>query len=186
MSLGMVSTRYARALLEYAKDKKVEDRVFSEMKTLYQSYCEVPELRTTIDNPVLDSGKRFDLICAAAENPGKEFSDFIRMVIDQRRESFLREIALVYMDLYRDDKKIDVVKLVTAVSPTQEVINRMKSLLETSDSIGKRTFEFDTEIDPSIVGGFVLHVGTYRLDASVTSQIKEIKSQLVEQNRKVI
>lgn len=186
MSLGMVATRYARALLEYAKDNKVEDKVFAEMKILSRSYREVPELRTTMDNPVLDSQSKFSLICAAAGNPSKEFVNFIQLVMDRRRETLLQEIALVYMDLYREYKKVDVVKLVTAIPPTDEIVSRMKALLKTSKLDEERTLEFDTEIDPSIEGGFVLYVDTYRLDASVKTQIREIRQQLVERNRKIV
>lgn len=186
MSLGMISTRYARALLGYAKDNRVEDKIFEEAKVLIQSYREVPELRTAIDNPVLDTQSKFDLLCAAAGNPSKEFVNFIQLVLDQKREPLLVGISLVYLDLYREYKQIDVVKLVTAVPPTEEIVNRMKSLLKTSKLDRVSTLEFDTEVDDSIEGGFILYVDTYRLDASVKTQIRSIRQQLVEQNRKIV
>lgn len=51
MDLGIISVRYARALLKCADEQKLEDKVYKEMQTLSQSYLEVPQLRFTIDNP---------------------------------------------------------------------------------------------------------------------------------------
>lgn len=184
MNSGMVSMRYARALLDFAKSKKVEDKVFSEMKTLSESFKGVRNFRLAMDNPVLETkDKRNLIVTAAGTSLSEELVQFIELVLNNRRESHLQRIALVYMDLYRKYKNINVGKLITAVPATEQIIDKMKNLLQ-SKSYG--TLEFDTETDPSIKGGFVLHIDTYRLDASVTSQIRQIKQQLIEQNRKVV
>lgn len=49
MNTGVVSMRYARALLAYAKGQKVEDRVYEEVKTLAANYVNVPDLRRAIE-----------------------------------------------------------------------------------------------------------------------------------------
>ena len=54
MNTGVVSMRYAKALLAYAKAQKVEDRVYEEVKTLAGHYVSLPDLRRAIENPVLD------------------------------------------------------------------------------------------------------------------------------------
>lgn len=61
MDLGVISVRYARALLKGALAEKQEDELYKEMQILYKSYLEVPELRTTIDNPMLakEKNRRF-------------------------------------------------------------------------------------------------------------------------------
>ena len=184
MNSGMVSMRYARALLDFAKNKKVEDKVFNEMKTLSGSFKSVRNLRLAMDNPVLETQDKLNLIVTAAGTSlSEEFVSFIKLVLAKRRESHLQRIALVYMDLYRKDKNINIGKLITAIPATDQVIDKMKTLLQ-SKSFG--TLEFETETNPDIEGGFVLHIDTYRLDASVTSQIRQIKQQLIEQNRKVV
>ena len=53
MDLGVISVRYARALLKGALAEKQEDKLYKDMQILLQSYIEVPELRITIDNPML-------------------------------------------------------------------------------------------------------------------------------------
>ena len=58
MDIGVISVRYARALIKAALGMKLEDQVYQEMQTLYKSYIDVPELRFTIDNPMLSKDKK--------------------------------------------------------------------------------------------------------------------------------
>lgn len=89
MNTGVVSMRYARALLAYAKGQKVEDRVYEEVKTLAANYVNVPDLRRAIENPVLDAKRKCELLREASG--GKEVSEelmrFFALVLDERREN---------------------------------------------------------------------------------------------------
>ena len=58
MDLGLISVRYARALLKASTEAKLADSVYAEMQTLADSYMKVPELRFTIDNPMLSKDKK--------------------------------------------------------------------------------------------------------------------------------
>ena len=62
MEIGVISVRYARALLKSAAEQGIENQVYQEMQTLSQSYHKVPELRFTIDNPMLEKSKKESLL----------------------------------------------------------------------------------------------------------------------------
>ena len=66
MDFGVISVRYARALLKSAIDQKLEDQVYHEMQTMAQSYIDVPALRQTIDNPMLSKDVKQKLLTTAA------------------------------------------------------------------------------------------------------------------------
>ena len=66
MDLGLISVRYARALLKASTEAKLADSVYAEMQTLADSYMKVPELRFTIDNPMLSKDKKEQLLTIAA------------------------------------------------------------------------------------------------------------------------
>ena len=53
MDIGVISVRYARALLKASLDAGVEDQVYSDMQILAQNYITLPELRKAVDNPML-------------------------------------------------------------------------------------------------------------------------------------
>lgn len=66
MDIGIVSMRYAKALMEYAKSTGTEDRLYTEMRTLSRSFRKHPDLRAALENPVLPVQEKFSLICTAA------------------------------------------------------------------------------------------------------------------------
>ncbi len=184
MNEGMISKRYAKALLQYATDQKAEDTVFSEMKNLASAFTAEPRLHTAMDNPTLNAEDKLELIKAAV---GGKMSDvltrFAELVLKNRRETFLRNIALSFTDLYREFKNMNMGRLVTATPVDDAVKEKMKSLLQ---KVKSGTLDFDTVVDPSIEGGFILYVDTYRLDASVKTQLKRIKQQFIAENSKMI
>ena len=90
MNTGVVSKRYAKALLAYAKTRKVEDKVYEEVRDLAQGYLNIPGLRRAIENPVLDAEKKEKLLCEATgkEKVSDELEDFFRLVLEKKREKF--------------------------------------------------------------------------------------------------
>ena len=72
MDLGVISVRYARALIKSATASKLEDQVYKEMSVLSTNYIRVPELRFTIDNPMLSKAKKQQLLetaCGGTPSP---------------------------------------------------------------------------------------------------------------------
>lgn len=97
MDIGIVSMRYAKALMEYAKSTGTEDRLYAEMRMLSRSFEKHPDLRTALENPVLSVQEKFSLICAATVGDApaeRELARFIMLVLKNRRESFLQYILL--------------------------------------------------------------------------------------------
>ena len=106
MDLGVISVRYARALLKGALAEKQEDKLYKDMQILLQSYIEVPELRITIDNPMLPTDKKQAVLEAAC---GKDVTSltkrFIALVLKEDRETALQFMAASYITLYRKHKE---------------------------------------------------------------------------------
>lgn len=183
MNSGMISMRYARALFEYSLEKQTEDKVFAEMKNLAASLAGEQKLRVALDNPVLNTKDKLELIkLAAGKDVSEVFVRFASLVLAQRREDHLQRMSLIYLDLYREYKNISVGRLITAQPIKAEVVDKIKHLVQQKKS---GTIEFITEVDPDITGGFVLYIDTYRLDASIATQLKNIKQQLLDKNKKI-
>ena len=108
MDIGVISVRYARALLKSATDAKIEDAVYTEMQQLAKSYVEVPQLRFTIDNPMLSKDKKeVLLLTAVGEKPSDLTKAFIQLVLKEDRESVMQFIANSYVTLYRQQTSAD-------------------------------------------------------------------------------
>jgi len=177
MDIGVISVRYARALLKSAVDANIEDSVYQEMMLMARSFVEVPELRQTIDNPMLSKDTKEALLLTAAG--GKEASRlsqaFIALVLKEDRENMIQFMANSYVTLYRKQKNIIRGKLTTAVAVSPAMEQKMRRMVESKT---QGTVEFETEVDPDIIGGFILEYDTYRMDSSVKSQLNSILTQL--------
>ncbi|MDO5525718.1 MAG: F0F1 ATP synthase subunit delta [Prevotella sp.] len=176
MDIGVISVRYARALLKSSVETGIEDKVYQEMLTVARSFIAVPELKHTLDNPMLAREKKQQLLLASA---GTEVSDltknFFALVLKEGRENVMQFIANSFVTLYRQHKNIISGKLVTAAPVSDAAEQRMKQMVM-SKTNGE--VEFETEINPDIIGGFVLEYDTYRMDASVKARLNSILSQL--------
>ena len=167
MDIGTISSRYAKALFSLAKEKGLETRVYDDMKMLADSFSLEPGLRVALGNPILPAEEKLKLLTAAG---GIEVSDlyerFMHLVLEHKRESLLLFMAHIYIHLYRKDKRITRVQFSTAVPVSKE---------ETGSTI-----EFSGIVQPELIGGFRLRIGNYRIDASYATQLRDIRSRLLE------
>ena len=176
MDLGVISVRYARALLKSAIAEKQEYELYQSMQSLAESYVNVPELRFTIDNPMLSKeAKQTVLETACGNNVNQLTKRFIALVLKEGREKALQFMAASYITLYRKHKNITRGKLITASAVSQNTVDKMKQMVEDKT---QGTVEFNTKIDNELIGGFILEYDDYRMDASVKSKLRGILSEL--------
>ena len=176
MNTGVISVRYARALLKSADQQAVKDAVYADMQSIAQNYLDVRQLRTAIDNPMLPKEKKKDILLAACGgNPSAQTRKFISLVLQEGRENLMQFMANSYVTLYRQEKNMVSGRLITAVPVSDDIRTKMQQMVE------KRTqanVEFETVVNPDIIGGFILEYDTYRMDVSVQSQLRTILKQL--------
>ncbi|NDV65153.1 F0F1 ATP synthase subunit delta [Bacteroides sp. 224] len=186
MDIGAISRRYAKALIGYAVEKGAEDTVYQEFIRLSKSFSKFPKLRIALENPILSRKDKLELISAAANGEEKSSDVFIRfmeLVLKHRREVYLHFMCRIYLDLYRSLKHIGNGTLITAVPVDKDIKERIRSA---AGAVVHAEMELQTIVDPSIGGGFVFDINDYRLDASVVTQLKMIKQQLIEKNKRIV
>jgi len=182
MNSGIISTRYAKALLSYAMEKGTEDEIYKQISNLSQSFKEVHELKSSLESPILSPGTKVNLVhTAAGGKVSAEFVRFIDLVFHNKREHLFRSIALMYIGLYHKSKNISVCSLVTAVPISNEIEKKIIKLI-TGKTHG--SVELRKSVNPDILGGFVFELNFNRLDASVTTQLNRIKKQFLIMNNK--
>ena len=176
MDIGVISVRYARALLKSAIDQKLDEQVYHEMQLIAKCYVDVPQLRQTIDNPMIAKDKKQILLTTAAGPLASQLTQsFIALVLKEDRENVIQFMANSYITLYRKQKNVIRGKLTTAARVSAETEQKMRQMVESKT---QGTVEFETEVDPDIIGGFILEYDTFRMDASVKSRLNTILTQL--------
>lgn len=180
----MIPVRYAKALFEFAAEKGCDERVYGQMGKLAAAFVREPELRRALDNPVLPESEKLKLVYAACGgDPGEVLERFAQLVLHNRRERFLQWIALMYREQYRKAHGISTGKLETAVP----VAPRYRAPPEGADrGADAREARAGGLVKPDLIGGFVFEMNCERLDASVATQLRSIKRQFAEKNRRIV
>jgi F-type H+-transporting ATPase subunit delta len=178
MDAGMISTRYAHAIYEYAVEKKTEMAVYKEIRLLLKHFSEHPTLRKAMNDPTVSSERKIKLlITASGIHINDTLKQVVQMVVENGRAKSMENIALSYDKVYREAKGIVSVNL-TTVEPANEQIKQ--ALVEIISKGNDEQVEFNATTDPEIIGGFVLQIGDKRLDASVKDQLNQLRLNLSE------
>ena len=172
MNNGKISIRYAKALLSSAKEAKVEDKVYSEMITLESAFSQVRLLLQAMSNPILNKEDKIKLINSIFNSKASKLTqDFISLVVGNGREDYFYRIALSFQELYRKDKNIVVTHLTTAIEADENIKSKIVKSVEKQEN---SKVELRTEVNPNIIGGYILDIEGKRLDASIIRQLSKL------------
>jgi F-type H+-transporting ATPase subunit delta len=180
MNNGRISSRYAKVLYLTAVEVKEEEKVYNEVKLLNDNLFAFPYFKKLLINRIVTNEEKVDILKTAA---GKEVSvslaKFLPFVAEKERLEYIHYIALEYLKLYRKEKNIVAIKLITAVKLDEKLLQRIKQLIEEQQ---KAEVEIIEKIDDSIIGGFIFEMDGQRLDASVTGELKKIREDLLKKS----
>ena len=184
MNIGLISVRYARALLKFAENNNVETEIYEQAKFLQNIFANTKALHTALDNPLIPKAKKRQfIITASGEGISDVFIKFIDLLLENNRQDCLQSIMLQYQELYNESKNILRGKLITAVEIDDTTMSHLKNSVEHKV---EGELELEKIVDPSILGGFILELDFIRWDASLIRQINSIKQQYIERNRRIV
>jgi F-type H+-transporting ATPase subunit delta len=172
MNNGKISIRYAKALLSSAKEAKVEEQVYSEMTTLESAFAQIQLLKQAMTNPTLTKEEKIKLLNSVFNNKASKLTQgFIALVVENGREDYFHRIALSFQELYRKDKNIVVTHLTTAIELDEPLKKKIINSVEEQEN---SKVELRTEVNPDIIGGYILDIDGKRLDASIIRQLSKL------------
>ena len=172
MNNGKISIRYAKALLSSAKEAKVEEKVYSEMTTLESAFAQIQLLKQAMTNPTLTKEEKIKLLNSVFNNKASKLTQgFITLVVENGREDYFHRIALSFQELYRKDKNIVVTHLTTAIELDEPL---KKKIIQSVEEQENSKVELRTDVNPDIIGGYILDIDGKRLDASIIRQLSKL------------
>jgi len=176
MDGGVISNRYAKAIFQYALERKEESRLRDELIVLSEQFFAVPALHKVLDDPTVSSAVKMDVLATAV---GKNISDtcrqVIRLIVKNGRAHYVQSIALMYDKVYRRAKNKVILKLITTEPASDEMKNKLLGLVKRN----KEEIDFVAKTDESIIGGFILEIEDMRLDACIRNQLNQLRLELI-------
>ncbi len=177
MNESKIVVRYAKAIFLLALEKNILDTVRNDIELVNKTILDFDQFGAYLKSPVIKSSQKFNLVSHVFKGTIHEISlNFIRLLIQHKREIYLEDIVRRFIDVYRDHKGIKSADVVTAVLLEEEVRQKLQVLLS---SVYKTNIELHVREDSSIIGGFILKVADQQYDASIASSLKRMKTALI-------
>jgi F-type H+-transporting ATPase subunit delta len=173
--VAVVSRTYAKALFHAAKEQGKLDEIREELASFVAAIREVPELRAVIRNPELDPPAKAEALAAVLEGADEVLRNFARLVAEKGRAPMLEEIAREYDALVAAEERILNVELTTAYALSDDEADSIVKQIEQAS--GSRV-EAERTVDPQLIGGVVLKVGSLEVDSSVRGRLERLRREL--------
>ena len=178
MDSGLIPQRYAKALYKFAMEHGSTEAVYEEMKEVISSFQNNPRLAKVLANPFVGNSEKVDLLKAAAGSKVEnDYLGFVKLILEKRREDYALQMSLAYRDIYRKANKISQVKITTASSLPETEMDRLRNLV--SNSFKDTKLEFSEQINPELIGGFIIDVDDSRMDASISNELEQLRLNLL-------
>jgi len=175
MSELTVGARYAKSLIDLAQEQKLVDVIKTDMGLFIHTLKANPELKAVLSNPVIAQAKKTKILDEVfLSKVNKVTISFFKLMVDKGRGEVLYATAHEYINLY--NIKMHITKAtVTSASPLSAA-NEKVIIAEVQKAVGG-TVELKAKVDPSLIGGFVLTVGSTQMDTSVLGSLKKLQKE---------
>ena len=174
--MAVAHRMYARSLFQAAKEKGRLDAVHEELGDFAAAVASVPELRSVLENPELDTKAKTEVLGEILGDADELTRNFLVLLVEKGRPSEIQEIYREFDALVAEEKGRLTLQLTTAVELSDDDAASIVKKIEQSSG---RTVEATRAVDPKLIGGIVLQVGSHRLDASVKGRLNRLRHELV-------
>ena len=170
--------RYAKSLIDLAKEKNALEEVYKDMLYL-KEVIKNTEFVALLRSPVIKADKKIKILDAITKGKVSQFTAaFNKLLIEKSREKSLPEIITSFIDQYKKHKEIYPVKLTTATEVSNAVKNEI--VQKVKEQTGLKNIELIEEVDEDIIGGFKLELGDTLVDATISYDLNKVKSQFLD------
>jgi len=173
--MSRAAIRYAKAILQKANENNTEAVIFGDMQSVYKTIEDSRELQLVLQNPIIKAKDKKEALLKIFSEQSETTHSLINILLDNKRIPLLSNVAKSYVDLYNEEQGLKVATVITAVPLSSEleakVMAKVKELTESEKVILKN------EVDPTIIGGFILRVGDLQYNASISNQFGSLKRE---------
>jgi F-type H+-transporting ATPase subunit delta len=166
---------YANALFEAAKEKGRLEPVLDDLHAFAEAVEQVSQLKALLESPEVESRQKVEALREILADADELVRNFLLLVVEKGRAPELGEMVREFDALVAAEEGILDVELTTAVELSEE---DAKKLLEQIEKFSGRRLRARREVDPNLIGGFVLRAGSHRADASVRGRLQRLRREL--------
>ena len=178
-NLSGMAGRYATALFELALDDNALDAVRADLDRFDAAVAQSADLARLVRSPVFSAKEQVRALTAVLELIGLRglSAQFLLTIASNRRLSAVRDIIRAYRQLVARHRG-EVAAQVTLAQPPSE--RHLAALKEALDSVTGKHVQVDVKVDPAIIGGLVVKLGSRMVDSSLRTKLNALKHAMKE------
>ena len=172
--------RYATALFELALENKAVDAVKKDLEAFDEMVAASADLNRLVRSPVFGADEQLRALSAILAKAGIKglAANFLRVITANRRLFAARDMIRAYRALVARHKG-EVTAQVTVAEPLNDThLDALKSALKSIT--GGKEIDLDVKVEPAIIGGLVVKVGSRMVDSSLRTKLNAIKFAMKE------
>jgi F-type H+-transporting ATPase subunit delta len=173
--MAVAQRMYARALFEAAREEGRLEQVAADLAALAGAFDEIPELRAFLRNPQVDPAGKAEVLEAISAGADKLVRNFVRVVAEKGRAGELAEMNREFEALFAQEQNRLAVDLTTAYDLSDD---EARSIVTAIEEASGRSVEATRTVDPDLIGGIVLKVGSFLADGSVRGRLERLRREL--------
>lgn len=178
-ALAVIADRYADALFDLAREAGALDAVEGEMKSLASAIAASRDFRSVLQSPVYGAEAQARAVLAVADKAGFSplLKNFVALVARNRRLFALHEMARAFARRMAAHRGEVVAEAVSAAPLNDDQTRRLRAEIERV--VGKAV-NLTAKVDPELLGGLVVKVGSTMIDSSLKTKLARLKSVMKE------
>ena len=171
--------RYATALFELALEQNAVDRVKVDLDRFDALVAEIADLARLLRSPVLSADEQGRALSGVLDKVGIDglAANFLKLVATNRRLFAALDMVKAYRALVAKHKGEVTAEVTLAEKPSEAHLAAIKDALA---AVTKKEVKVDVKIDPSIIGGLVVKLGSRMVDSSLRTKLNAIKFAMKE------
>jgi F-type H+-transporting ATPase subunit delta len=172
--------RYAQALFELALEEKATDAVKKDLDAFDALIADSADLNRLVRSPVFGADEQLAALSAILDKANIKgiAANFLRVITTNRRLFAVREMIRGYRALVARHKGEVLAQVTVAEKLSDSNIDALKGALKSVT--GGKDIDFDVKIDPAIIGGLIVKVGSRMVDSSLRTKLNAIKIAMKE------
>jgi F-type H+-transporting ATPase subunit delta len=171
--LNTITTPYAEAFLQLSEASGDTAAVVEQARQLLDLWKSSPELRQAMGSPVLETeAKKAAITKLFGDQVSPTFLNLLKLLADRQRIGYLDAVLERFLELHRDQNQIALATVRSAEPLSEEQLARITEQVKAV--AGTDQVEMITSVDPSLIGGFVLKVGSKVIDTSLSGQVRRL------------
>ena len=178
-SVSGVSGRYATALFELARDEKSIDAVKADLDKFEALLVESADLNRLVRSPVFSAGVQQKALSAVLDKAGLTGTSakFLKVLTANRRLFAVGEVSRAFRALVAKFKGEAIADITVAEQLNEKNLDALKAALKT---VTGKDVALNVKVDPSIIGGLVVKLGSRMVDSSLRTKLNSIKHAMKE------